>query len=278
MRNPFCSGGLLAALLLLSPGSYAQVPLRTPRPSAATGATTPSASRPADYALAPAPRYAGSGHAGTYRLPDGSWHPVEVFGPDLPDRVRLRPDNLTDYAVFWPGEVSAYVVRGDTFVTVPAFVRRKGHRLVPASFAQRLYHDDRYEVLQYQAFTPQDEREYRQPVVPNGPAVPMPGATPPINYLAKQDEITKNSFFGILMDLFVHPRTSQTILLRQAGQTLDLPVKNDAYRRLMLHLLADDPVLCARLRAAELDSRFEAPQLLAAYAAHRREALLQARK
>ena len=278
MRNLFCSGGLLAALLLLSPGSYAQAPLRIPRPSAATGATTPSASRPADYALTPAPRYASSGHSGTYRLPDGSWHPAEVFGPNLPDRVRLRPDNLTDYAVFWPGEVSAYVVRGDTFVTVPAFVQRKGHRLVPASFAQRLYHDDRYEVLQYQAFTPQDEREYRQPVVPNGPAVPMPGATPPIDYLAKQDEIVKNSAFGILMDLFVHPRTSQTILLRQAGQTLDLPVKNDAYRRLMLHLLADDPVLCARLRAAELDSRFEAPQLLAAYAAHRREALIQARK
>ena len=278
MRNLFCSGGLLAALLLLSPNSCAQVPLRIPRPSAATGATTPSASRPADYVLTPAPRYASSGHSGTYRLPDGSWHPAEVFGPDLPDRVRLRPDNLTDYAVFWPGEVSAYVVRGDTFMTVPAFVQRKGHRLVPASFAQRLYHDDRYEVLQYQAFTPQDEREYRQPVIPNGPAVPMPGATPPIDYLAKQDEIVKNSAFGILMDLFVHPRTSQTILLRQAGQTLDLPVKNDAYRRLMLHLLADDPVLCARLRAAELDSRFEAPQLLAAYAAHRREALIQARK
>ena len=276
MQTPFLFAGLLG-LLLLNHSSYAQVPLRTSRP-AATGSTTPSANRPADYPLTSAPHYATSGRPGTYRLPDGSWHSAEIFGPDLSDRVRLRPDNLTDYAVFWPGEVSAYVVRGDTFVTVPAFVQRKHHRLVPASFAQRLYRDGRYEVLRYQAFTPQDERQYRQPAAPNGPAVPAPGATPPVDYLAKQDEATKNSAFGILMDLFVHPRANQTVLLRQAGQTLELPAKAAAYRRLMLSLLADDLVVCARLRAGEFGSRFEAPQLLAAYTAHRREALLQARK
>ncbi|MBU6123066.1 hypothetical protein [Hymenobacter siberiensis] len=278
MRNTFLSGGLLLILLLLSFISPAQIPLRNPRPAATIGPTTPSATRPADYPLASAPRYAASGYPGTYRLPDGSWHPAEIFGPDLPDRVRLRPDNLTDYAVFWPGEVSAYVVRGDTFVTVPAFVQRKGHRLVPASFAQRQYRDDRYEVLKYQAFTPEDQRPYRQPAPLNGPAVPTPGATPPIDYLARQDEAVKNSFFGIIMDLFVYPRTSQTILLRQAARTFELPAKAGAYRRLMLGLLADDPILCARLRAGEMDSRFEAPQLLATYAANRREALLQARK
>ena len=277
MRNPFLFGGLLLALLLTSFRSAAQIPLRNPRPTT-TSATTPSATRPADYPLTPAPRYATSGHPGTYRLPDGTWHAAEIFGPDLPDRVRLRPESLADYAVFWPGEVNAYVVRGDTFVTVPAFVQRKGHRLVPASFAQRQYRDDQCEVLQYQAFTPQDQREYRQPIPPNGPAVPMPGATPPIDYLARQDDAIKNSFFGIMMDLFVHPRASQTMLLRQAGQTLELPVKNGAYRRLMLGLLADDVALCARLRAGEMGSRFEAPQLLAAYAAHRREVLLRARK
>ena len=276
MLNSLLSGGLLA-LLLLSFASVAQVPLRSPRP-AATRAATPSTSRPADYPLTPAPRYVGSGHPGTYRLPDGSWHAAEIFGPDMADRVRLQPENLTDYTVLWPGEVSAYVVRGDTFVTVPAFVQRKGHRLVPASFAQRQYRDDRFEVLQYQAFTPQDERSYRQPVVANGPAVPTPGATPPIDYLAEQDAKIKNSAFGILMDLFVYPRTSQTILLRHAGQTLELPANNGAYRRLMLGLLADDPALCTRLRAGELNSRFEAPQLLAAYATHRREAQLPARK
>lgn len=278
MQTAFLSGGLMPGLLLLSFGSAAQVPLRNPRPATATRAITPSASRPADYLLAPAPCYATSGHPGTYRLPDGSWHAAEIFGPDLPDRVRLRPENLTDYAVFWPGEVSAYVVRGDTFVTVPAFVRRKGHRLVPASFAQRRYRDDQYEVLQYQGFTPKDERDYRQPVAPNGPAVPTPGALPPVDYLAQQDEKNRNSAFGILMDLFVHPRTSQTMLLRQAGQMLELPTKKGAYRRLLLNLLADDPALCARLRAGELSSRFEAPQLLAAYAAHRREVQLQAHK
>ena len=264
--------------LLLSFGGNAQVPLRNPRSLAATGTVTPSASRPVDYPFAPAPRYATSGHPGTYFLPDGSWHPAEIFGPDLPDRVRLRPENLTDYAVFWPGEVSAYVVRGDTFVTVPAFVQREGHRLVPASFAQRLYRDDRYEVLQYQGFTPQDERPYRQAAVASGPAVPTPGATPPIDYLARQDDAVKNSAFGILMDLFVHPRANRKMLLRQAGQTLELPAKAGRYRAFMLGLLADDPALCARLRAGELGSRFEDPQLLAAYAAHRREVLLQARK
>ena len=277
MRNSPLSGGLLVLLLLSGFGSLAQVPLRNPRP-AGGGAAAPVTHRPADYPLAPAPRYAASGRSGTYRLPDGSWHPAEIFGPDLPDRVRLRPENLADYAVFWPGEVSAYVVRGDTFVTVPAFVRRKGHQLVPASFAQRQYRDDRFEVLQYQAFTPQDEREYRQPLSPNGPVVPTPGATQPVDYRAQQAAAVDNSAFGILMDLFVHPRASQTMLLRQASQTMELPAKNEAYRRLMLALLADDPILCACLRAGELGSRFEAPQLLAAYAAHRREAQLQARK
>ena len=134
--------------------SYAQVPLRNPRPASAAS-TTPSASRPPDYPLAPAPRYATAGHPGTYRLPDGSWHPAEIFGPDLPDRVRLRPENLTSYAVFLPNEVPAYVVWGDTFVIVPAFVRRKRHQLVPASYAQRLYRDPGYEVLLFQGPTPE---------------------------------------------------------------------------------------------------------------------------
>lgn len=270
---------VVTLLLLMAATVQAQVPRRYPAATAtpASGSTF-STSQRHDYPLTPAPRYATSGHPGTYRLPDGSWHPAEVFGPDLLDRVRLRPENLTDYAVFWPGEIAAYVVRGDTFVTVPAFVQRKGHRLVPASFAQRQYHDDRYEVLQYQAFTPQDEREYRQPVVANSPAVPTPGALPPVDYIAQQDKKIKNSAFGILMDLFVHPRASQTILLRQAGQTLELPAKASSYRRLMLTLLADDPAVCAQLRAGQLATRFEAPQLLAIYAAHRREVLLQARK
>ena len=277
MRTSFLSGGLLLGLLL-SFNSYAQIPWRNPRPLSATGAVTSSASRPVDYPLTPAPRYATGGHVGTYCLPDGSWHPAEIFGPDLPDRVRLRPENLTDYAVFWPGEVRAYVVRGDTFVTVPAFVQRKGHRLVAASFAQRLYRDDRYEVLQYQGFTPQDERPYQQAAAASGSVVPTPGATPPVDYLARQDKAVKNSAFGILMDLFVHPRANQKVLLRQAGQTLELPSKAGAYRTFMLSLLTDDPALCARLRVGELGSRFEAPQLLGAYAAHRHQAKLQARQ
>lgn len=266
-------------LLLMAATAQAQVPRRYPAATATPVAgSTPAISQPHDYPLTPAPRYAGLHAPGTYRLPDGSWHPAEVYGPDMPDRVRLCPENLSDYAVFLPTEVAAYVVRGDTFVTVPAFVQRKGHRLVPASFAQRLYRDNRFEVLQYQAITPQDQREYRQPTPPNGPAVPMPGATPPVDYLARQDDAVKNSFFGILLDLFVHSHANQTMLLRQAGQTLELPNKVGPYRTLMLSLLADDPIICARLRAGELDSRFEAPQLLATYAAHRREALLQARK
>lgn len=272
MRTSFLSGGLLA-LLLPGLACSAQVPLRNPRPAAASGTTTPLPGRPADYPLAPAPRYATGGHPGTYRLPDGSWHPAEIFGPDMADRVRLRPENLTDYVVFWPGEVSAYVVRGDTFVTVPAFVQRKGHRLVPASFAQRLYRDDRYEVLSYQdPATPKAQRQYTQPATPSGPSVPLPGVA------ALQPVARRYTFFDFVMEAFVYPRTFQKVLLRQAGQMLELPVKAGLYRTFMLGLLADDPALCARLRAGALNSRFEAPQLLSAYAAHRREVLLQARK
>ena len=278
MRNLFLFGGLPLALSLLSFGSAAQIPYRNPRPAATTGAVSPAASRPADYPLTPAPRYATGGRAGTYRLPDGSWHSAEIFGPDMADRVRLRPENLTDYAVFWPGEVSAYVVRGDTFVTVPAFVQRKGHRLVPAGFAQRQYHDGSYEVLVVQDPTPETLRTFNAPVVANGPVVtaaglesmPKPVAGPPNDFA--------NSFFGVLLDMFVFPKAYQTTLLRHEGQVEVLPGRRGAYRRRMLQLLADDPALCVRLRAGELAARWEAPRLLAAYAADRREALLQARK
>jgi hypothetical protein len=143
MPTSFLYGGLLLASLLPSLVSYAQVPLRNPRP-ASISSVTPSTSHPGDYPLTPAPRYATGGHMGTYRLPNGNWYPAEIFGPNMADRVRLRPENQADYAVFWPGEVSAYVVRGDTFVTVPAFVQRKHHRLVPAGFAQRQYRDGSY--------------------------------------------------------------------------------------------------------------------------------------
>ncbi|WP_460504402.1 hypothetical protein, partial [Hymenobacter agri] len=167
------------------------------------------------------------------------WHPAEIFGPDMPDRVRLRPENLPDYAVFWPGEVSAYVVRGDTFVTVPAFVPRRGHRLVPAGFAQRKYRDDRYEVLLAQAPTPETLRTLNAPVVPNGPvpagleAMPRPAANPSDAYA--------NTFFGFMLDTFVFPRAYQTTLLRHNGQVEALPGRPGAYRRRMLQLLADDP-------------------------------------
>lgn len=277
MRNIFLSGGLQLALLLLSFVGAAQVPLRYPRP-AATGIVTPSTTHLADYPLSFAPRYATGGHPGTYRLPDGSWHPAEIFGPHMADRVRLRPENLTDYAVFWPGEVSAYVVRGDTFVTVPAFVQRKHHRLVPTGFAQRQYRDGRYEVLVVQAPTPETLRTFNAPITPNGPVIsaaglesmPKPVASPPNDFA--------NSFFGALLDMFVFPKAYQTTLLRHDGQLEALPSRPDAYRRRMLQLLADDPALCARLRAGELAMRWEAPQLLAAHAADRRETLLQARK
>ena len=191
----------------------------------------------------------------------------------MPDRVRLYPENLTDYAVFWSGEVSVYVVRGDTFVTVPAFVQRKGHRAVPASFAQRLYRDDRYEVLSYQDPTfPKIQRQYVRPAAFNSPGVTMAGAAIP------QPVQHRYTFFDFVMETFVHPRDYQKMLLRHAGQTLELPAKAGAYRTFMLSLLADDPALCTHLRAGQLDSRFEAPQLLAAYAAHRHEAKLQARQ
>ncbi|GAB2861898.1 hypothetical protein [Hymenobacter ruber] len=262
---------IAALLLLTAAAAQAQVPRRYPAPGG-----TPSTSQPHDYPLTPAPRYATGGHSGSYRLPDGSWHPAEIFGPDMPDRVRLRPENLHDYALFLPSEVPAYVVRGDTFVTAPAFVRRKGHQLVPASYAQRMYRDAGYEVLIYQAPTPETLRAFNTPAVPNGPVVSSAGALPatPVS----PADAYSNSFFGALLDLFIFPRAYQTVLLRHAGQVQELPAKTRRYRQLMLALLADDPAVCAQLRAGQLATRREAPQLLAAYAAHRREALLQARK
>ena len=274
MQTFLLRSGLLrttAVLLLAAATAEAQVPRRYP---AAT--STPSTSQPHDYPLAPAPRYATGGHPGTYRLPDGSWHPAEIFGPNMPDRVRLRPDNLPEYALFLPSEVSAYVVRGDTFVTVPAFVRRKSHQLVPAGYAQRLYRDAGNEVLLFQAPTPETLRTFNAPVVPNGPVVLSAGALPaaPVS----PADAYGSSFFEVFLDLFVFPRANQTVLLRHAGQVQELPAKARRYRQLMLSLLADDPALCAQLRAGQLATRQQAPQLLATYAAHRREALLQARK
>ncbi|MBH8557425.1 hypothetical protein [Hymenobacter negativus] len=262
----------IAALLLLTAATaQAQVPRRTP-----AAGSTPSTSQPHDYPLPPAPRYATGGYSGSYRLPDGSWHPAEIFGPDMPDRVRLRPENLPDYALFLPNEVPAYVVRGDTFVTVPAFVRHKGHQLVPAGYAQRVYRDADYEVLVFQAPTPETLRAFNTPAVPNGPLVSSAGALPAT--ATSTADAFSNSFFGALLDLFVFPRANQTVLLRHAGQVQELPAKTRRYRQLMLALLADDPAVCAQLRAGQLATRREAPQLLATCAAHRREALLQARK
>ena len=57
-----------------------------------------------------------------------------------------------------------------------------------------------------------------------------------------------------------------------------LPGRSGAYRQLMQPLLADDLTLCAQLRAGKLATRWEAPRLLATYAANRREALLHARR
>jgi hypothetical protein len=266
-----------ATLLLTSATAQAQVPRRYPAATAtSTAGSTLSSSQPHDYPLTPAPRYATGGHPGTYRLPDGSCLPAEIFGPNMPDRVRLRPENLSDYALFLPSEVPAYVVRGDTFVTVPAFVRRKGHHLMPAGYAQRLYNDAGYEVLLFQAPTPEILRTFNAPVVPNGPAVSAVGALP-ATPISPADAYT-NSFFGAMLDLFVFPKANQTVLLRHAGQVQELPAKTRRYRQLMLTLLADDPAVCAQLRAGQLATRYEAPRLLAAYAAHRREALLQARK
>jgi hypothetical protein len=262
---------LTTLVLLAAATAQAQVPRRYP-----VAASTPSTSQLHDYPLTPAPRYATGGHPGTYRLPDGSWHPAEIFGPNMPDRVRVRPENLSDYALFLPSEVPAYVVRGDTFVTVPAFVKRKGHKLVPAGYAQRLYRDAAYEVLVFQAPTPETLRALNAPAVPNGPVVSSAGALPAT--MTSPADAFSNSFFGAMLDLFVLPRANQTVLLRHAGQTQELPAKARRYRQLMLTLLADDPAVCARLRAGQLATRYEAPQLLAAYAAHRREALLQARK
>jgi hypothetical protein len=275
MKTFLLRSGLLHAptllLLIAATTAQAQVPRRYP-----AAPSTPFTSQPHDYPLTPAPRYATGGHPGTYRLPDGSWHPAEVYGPDMPDRVRLRPENLPDYALFLPSEVPAYVVRGDTFVTVPAFVRRKGHQLVPAGYAQRLYRDAGYEVVVYQAPTPETLRALNAPAVPNGPVVSPVGALAATN--ATPADAFSNSFFGALLDLFIFPRATQTVLLRHAGQTQELPAKTRRYRQLMLTLLADDPAVCAQLRAGQLATRREAPQLLTAYTAHRREALLQARK
>ena len=272
---------LLLSIVLLglaAGAASAQVPRRTPAATPSGAGSTPAISQPHDFPLAPAPRYGQAPHPGRYRLPDGSWHEADVYGPQMADRVRLRPENLTSYAVFLPSEVPAYVVWGDTFVVVPAFVRRKHHELVPASYAQRLYRDIGYEVLLFQGPTPETRRALSGPVVPNGPPVPAPGlaAAPPA--LASPDDAFNGTFFGLLLDLFVYPRTNQVLLLRHAGQVQELPAKAGAYRRLMLHLLADDPALCAQLRAGKLGTRRDAPQLLATYAAHRREALLHARR
>ena len=271
---------LLVVLLLglVAGTASAQVPRRYPVAATPAAGSTPSISQPHDFPLTPAPSYGQSSHPGRYRLPDGSWHAADVYGPQMADRVRLRPENLTSYAVFLPSEVPAYVVWGDTFVIVPAFVRRKRHQLVPASYAQRLYRDPGYEVLLFQGPTPETLRALDRPVVPNGLAVPTPGlaAAPPAQ--VSQNDAFSGTFFGLLLDLFVYPRTNQVLLLRHAGQVQELPAKAGRYRQLMLHLLADDPALCAQLRAGKLATRRDAPQLLATYAANRREALLRAQR
>ncbi|WP_310391971.1 hypothetical protein [Hymenobacter sp.] len=265
--------GLAAALLLSTAPAFSQIP-RNPQ-----AGITPSTSRLHEGPLTPASQYGAAGHQGSFRLPGGRWQPAQIAGPNLPDRVRLRTEGQSDYVVYLPEEVPAYVVWGDTFVTVPAFVRRKPRRqLVAAGYVRRLYRDAGYEVLLYDASGAKATPKSSADTFAYAPAGAASGfsssaASPPND----TEELVSNFFMGILAAL-IAPHANQTALLRHDGCVQELPAKRGAYRRFMLHLLADDPILCAQLRAGKFASRWEAPQLLAAYSARRREALLRVQR
>ncbi|MDQ2792500.1 MAG: hypothetical protein M3Y12_00620 [Bacteroidota bacterium] len=264
MRKSFLSAALLM-LVLLSFGSAAQVPLRQPRPSAATGEGSASAIRPATYSLAPVPRYVGSGHPGSYRLADGIWHTADIGPTGQADRVLMRPEGIADFVLFLPHEIAAYAVQGDTFVTLPPFVRRRHRQLVPTAFAHRTYHDGGYEVLLYDG-TPPTSSRYAAPTAPT--LLPLAPVDAPVARHDNSDLF--NSIFS--------PRTYYSVFLRHDGIVQELPVQRAAYHRLMLSLLADDPIVCAQLRAAPRMSCWAVSELLTAYVAHQREARLRAQR
>lgn len=265
MRNPSLSGGLLLALLLLRFISPAQIPLRHPRPPATTGVASPAARRAADYPLTPAPRYAGSGHPGSYRLADGTWHTADIGPTGQADRVLMRPEALSGFALFLPHEIAAYAVQGDTFVTLPPFVRQRHHQLVPAAFAHLTYHDGGYEVFLYDG-TPPTSSRYAAPAAP----------TPP-SFAPVDAPVARHDGADLFNNIF-SPGTHFSVLLRHDGILQELPVKRAAYHRLMLSLLTDDPLVCAQLRAEPRMSCWAASQMLTTYVAHQREARLQAHK
>ena len=252
---------IFAAILLLSATAVAQVPRRTP----AAGSASP-ANQPHDYPLAAPSTAHFYSQPGSYRLADGTWHAADIHPPHHDDRVLLRPEGQREFTMFFPREITAYVVQGDTFATMLPFVRRR-HRqqLVPAAFAQLVYHDGSYEVFSCNGTPPPSSRY----------APPPARAQPP---LAPVDPPRERHDGADLLLSILSPGTYTSMLLRHRGVVQELPVKRAAYHRLMLTLLADDPIVCAQLRAEPRMSCWYTPQLLTSYMAHRREALLRAQR
>jgi hypothetical protein len=56
----------------------------------------------ADYPLTSAPHYAGSGHPGSYRLADGTWHAADIGPTGQADRVLMRPGGCPALPCFCP--------------------------------------------------------------------------------------------------------------------------------------------------------------------------------
>ena len=255
MRNLF-----LAATLLLSATAVAQVPRRTP----ATGSASP-ANQPYDYPLSALSTANFYSQPGSYRLADGTWHAADVHPPHHADRVLLRPEGQREFSTFFPREIAAYVVQGDTFVTMPPFVRRRHHQLIPAAFVHVVYHDGGYEVFSYDGTPPPSSRYSPPPTRMQPPLAPV---DPPEE---------RHDGVDLLTSIF-SPGTYYSMVLRHDGMVQELPVNRAAYHRLMLTLLADDPLVCAQLRAEPRMSCWYTPYLLTSYAAHQRETRLRAQR
>ena len=164
-----------------------------------------------------------------------------------------------------PHEIAAYVVQGDTFVTMLPFVRRRHHQLIPAAFAHLVYHDGGYEVFSYNGTPPTSSR------------YALPYTLPPLPRAPVDPSVQRHDGADLLTSI-LSPGTYHSMLLRHEGVVQELPVKRAAYHCLMLSLLADDPMVCAQLRAEPRMPCWAVSQLLATYMAHQREIRLRAQR
>lgn len=165
-------------------------------------------------------------HDGAYQLPDGTWQMGQLY-LETSGQLRVRPLESKATTVYQPGQVSAFVLKSDTFGTVRNV--NMSYRRIPAAFALQLYRYGQYTAfkLDHRYIGEGDHTFGSNTVVPAG-----------------------------AMDLVLQPII---------GDAVRVPTARGAFTRTMLTLIGDCPELAAQITKGKL-GRQHMRQIVQTYA------------